>query len=64
MFDFLGNLLQQLIDIMQQIIGSATRGNPGNTPDCSDWIAPGAWHQDGTWPDGSPIPEDIVCGDA
>lgn len=64
MIEFITNLMGQLIDIAQLIIGYITQQLPGGAPDCSDWVNPDDWYPGGTWPDGTPIPEDIICGDA
>ncbi|MGJ0182038.1 hypothetical protein [Corynebacterium glyciniphilum] len=36
MVEFLGNLLQQLIEIAQLIIGYVTQGLPGGAPECPE----------------------------
>ncbi|WP_255372559.1 hypothetical protein [Corynebacterium sp. CNJ-954] len=40
MFEFLGNLLQQLIEIAQLVIGYITQGIPGGGGGTEEWPLP------------------------
>lgn len=50
MFEFLGNLLQQLIEIAQLVIGYISQGLPGGTPECPEM------------PEGTFAGGDTACG--
>ncbi|WP_186314533.1 MULTISPECIES: hypothetical protein [Corynebacterium] len=50
MFEFLGNLFQQLIEIAQLVINYITQGLPGGTPECPEM------------PEGAFAGDDATCG--